>query len=147
MSHVAYGSNILANLSPAAVHGWPGGLGLHRLRFSLHYATIARKEQYFARNFRALVSVSRTHEGGKHIGTAWPESAWFMRTGPHTDQQGILFDIDIASEQIALIEDLRAGGDLVFKLRFYTNPKAMPVQTEAARKYSTTSTRAPGLNA
>jgi hypothetical protein len=59
MSYVGYGSSILANLSPAAVHGWPGGLGLHRLRYSVQYATIARKE----------------------------------------------------------IEDLRAGGDLVFKLK------------------------------
>jgi hypothetical protein len=118
MSYVGYGSSILANLSPAAVHGWPNGLGLHRVRFSVNYATIARKEQYFARNFRALVTVSRTHQDGAHIGTAWPESAWFIRTGPHTDQQGILFDLDITSEQVALIEDLRAGGDLVFKLKF-----------------------------
>lgn len=118
MSHVAYGSNIVANLSPAGVHGWPNGLGLHRLRFSVQYATIARKEQFFAHNFRALVSVSQTHEGGGHLGTAWPESAWIIRTGPYTDQQAILFDLDITGEQVALIEDLRAGGDLIFRLKF-----------------------------
>jgi hypothetical protein len=115
---ITYNSNIVANLSPNGVSGWPDGVGLHRLRFSLQYQTPARKEVFVARNFRATVGVSRSHQGGAYLGIAWPESAWILRTGNFSDNAAILFDLDLRSEQLALIEQLREAGGLVFNLHF-----------------------------
>lgn len=115
---ISHNSNIVADLSPAGVHGWPNGLGLHRLRFSVQYQSRPRKEMYIARNFRATVSVSRSHQDGAHLGIAWPESAWVLRTGDFVNNGAILFDLDLRSEQLSLIEKLRASGDLIFTLRF-----------------------------
>ena len=70
------------------------------------------------RNFRATVTVSRSHEGGAHLGTAWPESAWALRTSTFAQNGSLLFDFDLRNEQLALIETLRGGGDLLFNLHF-----------------------------
>lgn len=115
---ITHNSNIVVNLSPGGISGWRGGMGVHRLRFSVQYQIPARKETFIARNFRAIVTVSRSNEAGAHLGTAWPESAWAIRTGPVTQNAALLFDFDLGSEQLALIEKLRAGGDLVFGLHF-----------------------------
>lgn len=108
----------MVKLSPGPISGWPDGLGIYRLRFSVEYATVARKEKLVARNFRAIVYVSRTPHDGRKLGFAWPESSWIVRTGLFTDARAILFEIDLLPDQVALIENLRAGGDLVFKLQF-----------------------------
>ena len=113
---ITHYSNIVADLSSNGVSGWPGGIGLHRLRFSLQYQTPARKEALVARNFRATVTVSRSHEGGAYVGIAWPESAWTLCTSTFAQNSAVLFDFDLRSEQLALIEQLRGGGDLVFNL-------------------------------
>jgi hypothetical protein len=93
-------------------------MGLHRLRFSVQYQTPARKEVFVARNFRATVTVSRSHESGAYLGIAWPESAWTLRTGTSAQNSTLLFDFDLRNEQLAMIEELRGGGDLVFNLHF-----------------------------
>jgi hypothetical protein len=115
---ITHNSNIVVNLSPNAVSGWPGGMGVHRLRFSVQYQSPARKEIFVARNFRATVTVSRSHDGGAHLGTAWPESAWALRTSTFAQNGSLLFDFDLRNEQLALIETLRCGGDLLFNLHF-----------------------------
>src|SRR2546422_3085615 len=115
---ITHNSNIVVNLSPGGVSGWPEGMGVHRLRFSVQYQSPARKEIFVARNFRATVTVSRSHEVGAHLGTACPESAWTLRTGTFAQNAALLFDFDLRSEQLALIEELRGGGDLVFSLHF-----------------------------
>jgi hypothetical protein len=115
---ITHNSNIVVNLSPGGVSGWPGGMGVHRLRFSVQYQSPARKETFVAHNFRATVTVSRSHEGGAYLGIAWPESAWALRTATYAQNAALLFDFDLRSEQLALIEDLRGGGDLVFNLHF-----------------------------
>jgi hypothetical protein len=115
---ITHNSNIVANLSPNGVSGWPSGMGLHRLRFSVQYQTPARKEVFIARNFRATVMVSRSHESDAYLGIAWPESAWTLCTSTFPQNSALLFDFDLRNEQLALIEELRVGGDLVFNLRF-----------------------------
>jgi hypothetical protein len=62
------------------------------------------------------VTVSRSHEGGAHLGTAWPESAWALRTSTFAQNGSLLFDFDLRNEQLALIETLRGGGELLFNL-------------------------------
>jgi len=88
------------------------------LRFSVQYQSRPRKETYIARNFRATVSISKTHQNGAHLGIAWPEGAWAFRTGDFLNNGAILFDLDLRSEQLSLIEKLRANGDLIFTLHF-----------------------------
>src|SRR5205814_2097536 len=104
--------------SPSGVCGWPHGLGIHRLRLSVGYHTPPRKEVYVARNFRALVEVSRDSGTAHRLGTAWPESAWSVRTGQFSDKAAILFDLDLLPEQLSLIERLRNGGSFNFTLKF-----------------------------
>lgn len=120
---ITHNSNIVVNLAPGGVSAWPGGMGVHRLRFSVQYRTPPRKETFIARNFRALVTVSRTHEGGAYLGMAWPECVWSIRTGQIVSDAALLFELGLTSEQIALIEDLRTGGDLVFNLHFLCEVK------------------------
>lgn len=115
---ITHNSNIVVNLSPGGVSGWPDGMGMHRLRFSVQYQSPARPEVFVARNFRATVTVSRSHQGGAYLGIAWPEGAWVLRTCTFSNNAAILFDLDLRSEQLALIEELREGGDLVFNLHF-----------------------------
>lgn len=110
---ITHSSDIVVNLAPGGIFGSPEGLGVHRLRFSVQYRTPARKELFTARNFRALVTVSDAH-----LGIAWPECAWIVRTGQFASDAALLFDLDLTSEQIVRIEALRSRGDLVFKLRF-----------------------------
>jgi len=93
-------------------------MGVHRLRFSIQYQSPARKEILVARNFRATVTVARSNQGGAYLGIAWPESAWVLCTSSFSNNAAILFDLDLSSEQLALIEKLREGGDLVFNLHF-----------------------------
>src|SRR5689334_10971954 len=118
MPSITHGSDIVVNLSIAQISGWPSGLGLHRLRFSVGYTTPSRKERFVAHNFRAIVDVGRARNEWQRLGIAWPENAWHISTGEFTNSAAILFDLDLRGEQLALIERLRAGGDLVFKLRF-----------------------------
>lgn len=115
---ITHNSNIVVDLSPGGVSGWPNGIGVHRLRFSIQYHSPPRKESFIARNFRATVTVSRSLQGDAYLGMAWPESAWVLRTGPFSNRAAILFDLDLRGEQLALIEELRGGGDLVFNLHF-----------------------------
>lgn len=115
---ITHNSNIVVNLSAGGVSGWPGGMGVHRLRFSVQYQLPARKETFIARNFRATVTVSHSHEDGAYLGIAWPESAWSVRTGSFAQNAALLFDFDLTSEQLTLMEDLRGSGDLVFNLHF-----------------------------
>lgn len=115
---ITHNSNIIVNLSAGGVSGWPDGMGLHRLRFSVQYQSPARQDIFVARNFRATVSVSRFHQGSAYLGIAWPEEAWVLRTSTFSNNAAILFDFDLRSEQLALIERLRGGGDLVFNLHF-----------------------------
>ena len=113
---ITYSSNIVADLSPGGVSGWPNGMGVHRLRFSVQYHSPSRKENFVARNFRATVTVSRSQQDDAYLGIAWPECAWVLRTGQFSNRAAILFDLDLRGEQLALIEELREGGDLVFGL-------------------------------
>lgn len=76
---ITHNSNIVANLSPNGVSGWPGGA---------------------------------------YLGIAWPESAWTLRTGTSAQNSALLFDFDLRNEQLAMIEELRGGGDLEFNLHF-----------------------------
>lgn len=117
MGAITFGSNIVVNLSPNNVSGWPDGLGIHRLRFSVGYHTPPRKEVYVARNFRAVVEVSPDNGQRHRLGTAWPEASWSVTTGQFSSAAGILFDMDLSPEQLVLIERLRAGGNLNFTLK------------------------------
>jgi hypothetical protein len=114
---ITFSSNIVVNLKPGRVHGWPGGLGVHRLRFTIDYDTPYRDETYIARNFRALVDVTVNTMKPRYLGRGWPESAWSIRTGRFVTQQSILFDLDMTNDQLAIIERDRNGGALLFSLR------------------------------
>lgn len=54
-------------------------------------------------------SLSRYCVAGERLGPAY---------GHVAQNAALLFDFDLRSEQLALIEDLRGGGDLVFSLHF-----------------------------
>jgi hypothetical protein len=91
-------------------------MGVHRLRFSMNYQTIHRKDTYIARGFRATVAVPSLKPAA-YLGIAWPETAWTVRTGPFVQNATLLFDFDLTNDQLALIENLRGGGGLIFSLR------------------------------
>lgn len=116
---INYGSSIVVTLGPNGVFASPNNLGVHRLRFSVQYRTAARPERYCARNFRAIVSVARAShpQNLRHLGTAWPESAWVVQTGQFVNAAALLFDLDVSNEQLALIEGLREAGALSFTLK------------------------------
>jgi hypothetical protein len=83
------------------------------------YRSLARKEIYVATNFRATVAVARSNETGAYLGVAWPEKAWTIQTNSFAQNGALLFDFDLTGEQLALIEGLRCGGDLVFTLKVH----------------------------
>jgi hypothetical protein len=114
---INFSSNIVVNLKAGRVHGWAGGLGLYRMRFTVEYDTPPREERYIARNFRAIVDVSINTGKPMHLGTSWPESSWVLGTGRFVNQAAVLFDFDLTKEQLALIERDRNGGGLLFSLR------------------------------
>lgn len=116
---ITHHSSVVLDLRPNAngIDGRPG-VGVHRLRFSINYRTVAWPNKIFiARNFRADVSVvTQSLQNETFLGRAWPENAWTVSTSPHAYDGSILFILEVTPEQLALLESARAGGSFRFEI-------------------------------
>jgi hypothetical protein len=118
MPSITLHSRGIADLSPNGVSGWPQGLGIRQLRFSVRYDALGREQVMIAGGFRAIVTASLPSQRSNYLGTAWPESPWVIRTTQYGDRNRvILFHLDLSDAQISAIENLRLGGDIPFDLR------------------------------
>lgn len=115
-----YSSQIVAEVAVVHLYGCKG-VGISQLRFSFQFQIPgvgdAQKVPTRCGNLRARVLVGRIGSTPKVLGWAVPEAVITLAPVVHGTESRLLFDLDLTSEQLHSIEELRSGGDLQFEIR------------------------------
>jgi hypothetical protein len=116
---INYGSRIVAEVAVRHLSG-AKGIGINQLRFSIAFNVPAWPEQDLSniecRNFRARVLVAPPGNVPLVLGWAVPEALLTLTPSKYSNEQALLFDLDLADEQLHAIEELRSGADLQFEI-------------------------------
>ncbi len=116
MSIIYRDESIIAEFKSYDIFG-SEGVGIYRLKFRLNYSTQSWPEKRFEfKNAKAEVYVKGASQEYKFLGQAEPEKPLFIVAASNVDNGDIFFTINLNSQQLSLIEDIRRGDDLFFKI-------------------------------
>lgn len=117
---LSYSSQIVAEVAVVHISGCKG-IGNYQLRFSFLFQVPSWPEVQEiptrCSNLRARVLVARPGSNPQVLGWAIPEAVVTLMPLAHGTETRLLFDLDLSSEQLHSIEDLRSGGELHFEIR------------------------------
>jgi hypothetical protein len=124
---LSHGSRIIADTKVQSVSGRKG-IGTYQLRFSVELVVPAWPNEpntATLRNMRSRIFAGAGRGDVQYLGIAEAEAPLAIQPTQYSQQQGLLFDLDLTPQQLFALEEIRNGGDLYFVLHLMGETQGM----------------------